>query len=274
MESGWTSVIAWGGPLGSWVHLEVTCVLPVPAERAIPTETVCSAHSRVFSTGVRTAFFAGRSWLPHWRCSISNPSFILSSRLCGYPPFYDENDSKLFEQILKAEYEFDSPYWDDISDSGKSWLLLGCPGRFTLPWPDRTLCSWAWLTKWRAKGPNKSWDRNSLLYQILALPWPWCSKEYGHINYYLLSAYCVLSVSCAHMLPCSILRTAYQMVLLLTHWQMRKLRPRRWNNLSQVTQVVCGRAGTQAQDRIQSPRLSCHAALTHPQGRSAFPPRG
>ena len=39
-------------------------------------------------------------------------------RLCGYPPFYDENDAKLFEQILKAEYEFDSPYWDDISDSG------------------------------------------------------------------------------------------------------------------------------------------------------------
>lgn len=39
--------------------------------------------------------------------------------LCGYPPFYDENDAKLFEQILKAEYEFDSPYWDDISDSGK-----------------------------------------------------------------------------------------------------------------------------------------------------------
>lgn len=41
-------------------------------------------------------------------------------RLCGYPPFYDENDAKLFEQILKAEYEFDSPYWDDISDSGKT----------------------------------------------------------------------------------------------------------------------------------------------------------
>lgn len=42
----------------------------------------------------------------------------LCLRLCGYPPFYDENDAKLFEQILKAEYEFDSPYWDDISDSG------------------------------------------------------------------------------------------------------------------------------------------------------------
>ncbi|XP_028620626.1 calcium/calmodulin-dependent protein kinase type 1D [Grammomys surdaster] len=47
--------------------------------------------------------------------SIGVIAYIL---LCGYPPFYDENDSKLFEQILKAEYEFDSPYWDDISDSG------------------------------------------------------------------------------------------------------------------------------------------------------------
>ncbi|NXE65159.1 KCC1A kinase, partial [Calcarius ornatus] len=44
------------------------------------------------------------------------------SRLCGYPPFYDENDAKLFEQILQAEYEFDSPYWDDISDSAKDFI--------------------------------------------------------------------------------------------------------------------------------------------------------
>lgn len=50
---------------------------------------------------------------------------IVFIRLCGYPPFYDENDAKLFEQILKAEYEFDSPYWDDISESGKE-PLMGC----------------------------------------------------------------------------------------------------------------------------------------------------
>lgn len=41
-------------------------------------------------------------------------------RLCGYPPFYDENDHELFRQIRMAEYEFDSPYWDNISDSGES----------------------------------------------------------------------------------------------------------------------------------------------------------
>uniref|UniRef100_A0A8C4HSW8 Calcium/calmodulin-dependent protein kinase Ib n=1 Tax=Dicentrarchus labrax TaxID=13489 RepID=A0A8C4HSW8_DICLA len=52
--------------------------------------------------------------------SIGVIAYIL---LCGYPPFYDENDAKLFEQILKAEYEFDSPYWDDISDSAKDFIL-------------------------------------------------------------------------------------------------------------------------------------------------------
>ncbi|PIK45486.1 Calcium/calmodulin-dependent protein kinase type 1D [Apostichopus japonicus] len=46
--------------------------------------------------------------------SLGVISYIL---LCGYPPFYDENDSKLFEQILNADYEFDSPFWDEISDS-------------------------------------------------------------------------------------------------------------------------------------------------------------
>ncbi|KAM3832505.1 calcium/calmodulin-dependent protein kinase type 1D isoform 1-T1 [Vipera latastei] len=51
--------------------------------------------------------------------SIGVIAYIL---LCGYPPFYDENDSKLFEQILKAEYEFDSPYWDDISESAKDFI--------------------------------------------------------------------------------------------------------------------------------------------------------
>ncbi|XP_058795223.1 calcium/calmodulin-dependent protein kinase type 1-like isoform X2 [Phymastichus coffea] len=51
--------------------------------------------------------------------SIGVISYIL---LCGYPPFYDENDANLFAQILKGEYEFDSPYWDDISDSAKDFI--------------------------------------------------------------------------------------------------------------------------------------------------------
>lgn len=43
----------------------------------------------------------------------------VGARLCGYPPFYDESDPELFSQILRASYEFDSPFWDDISESGE-----------------------------------------------------------------------------------------------------------------------------------------------------------
>ena len=43
--------------------------------------------------------------------------------LCGYPPFYDEEDAELFKQIMKGRYEFDSPYWDDISESGKQQVF-------------------------------------------------------------------------------------------------------------------------------------------------------
>ncbi|XP_039631217.1 calcium/calmodulin-dependent protein kinase type 1B [Polypterus senegalus] len=46
-------------------------------------------------------------------------SYIL---LCGYPPFYDENDTNLYKQIVKVEYEFDSPFWDDISESAKDFI--------------------------------------------------------------------------------------------------------------------------------------------------------
>ncbi|XP_035676234.1 calcium/calmodulin-dependent protein kinase type 1D-like [Branchiostoma floridae] len=51
--------------------------------------------------------------------SIGVISYIL---LCGYPPFYDEDDTQLFKQIIKGEFEYDAPYWDDISDSAKDFI--------------------------------------------------------------------------------------------------------------------------------------------------------
>jgi len=64
--------------------------------------------------------------------SIGVIAYIL---LCGYPPFYDENDSVLFQQIMKGNYEFDSPYWDDISESAKDFIThlmcLDAKRRFT-----------------------------------------------------------------------------------------------------------------------------------------------
>jgi len=35
--------------------------------------------------------------------------------LCGFPPFYGETLPEVFEQIMKADYDFPDPYWTDIS---------------------------------------------------------------------------------------------------------------------------------------------------------------
>ncbi|XP_063065564.1 calcium/calmodulin-dependent protein kinase IGb [Engraulis encrasicolus] len=51
--------------------------------------------------------------------SIGVITYIL---LCGYPPFYEETETRLFAKIMKAQYEFDSPFWDDISDSAKDFI--------------------------------------------------------------------------------------------------------------------------------------------------------
>ncbi len=52
--------------------------------------------------------------------SIGVITYIL---LCGYPPFYDENNQELFQQIMRGDYQFDSPHWDDISQSG-NWTVV------------------------------------------------------------------------------------------------------------------------------------------------------
>ncbi|XP_075243256.1 calcium/calmodulin-dependent protein kinase type 1-like [Convolutriloba macropyga] len=42
--------------------------------------------------------------------------------LCGYPPFYGETDHQIYDMIKSAEYEFDSPSWDCISESAKDFI--------------------------------------------------------------------------------------------------------------------------------------------------------
>ncbi|XP_077458662.1 calcium/calmodulin-dependent protein kinase type 1D-like [Stigmatopora argus] len=46
--------------------------------------------------------------------SIGVITYIL---LCGYPPFFEDNETRLFSKIMRADYAFHSPFWDDISQS-------------------------------------------------------------------------------------------------------------------------------------------------------------
>ncbi|OCT83233.1 hypothetical protein XELAEV_18025770mg [Xenopus laevis] len=55
------------------------------------------------------------------------PEVVARQSLSGNPPFYDEleeedyesHDKNLFRKILHGDYEFDSPYWDEISPAAK-----------------------------------------------------------------------------------------------------------------------------------------------------------
>lgn len=52
-----------------------------------------------------------------WSCGV-----ILYVLLCGFPPFYSDNDPELYELIQTGDYSFPSPYWDDISESAKDLI--------------------------------------------------------------------------------------------------------------------------------------------------------
>lgn len=42
--------------------------------------------------------------------------FIL---LCGYPPFPGENHAAILDKVVRADYQFESPYWDNVSAEAK-----------------------------------------------------------------------------------------------------------------------------------------------------------
>jgi len=51
--------------------------------------------------------------------SIGVITYIL---LCGFPPFYSENQSKLFDLILDGKLTFPSPEWDIVSPAAKDFV--------------------------------------------------------------------------------------------------------------------------------------------------------
>lgn len=55
----------------------------------------------------------------HKSCDMWSVGVITYILLCGYEPFYAEKEAEMFKKILKADYSFDSPWWDDVSDNAK-----------------------------------------------------------------------------------------------------------------------------------------------------------
>jgi len=47
---------------------------------------------------------------------------VLYTMLCGFPPFYHENVAMLTEKVSRGDFEFLSPWWDDISAEAKDLI--------------------------------------------------------------------------------------------------------------------------------------------------------
>ena len=45
------------------------------------------------------------------QCDVWSMGVIVYILLCGFPPFYADNDAQLFEKIKRGQYEFLKPYW-------------------------------------------------------------------------------------------------------------------------------------------------------------------
>ena len=51
---------------------------------------------------------------------------VLYILLAGYPPFWDEDKYKMYEQIVHGDYDYPSPEWDAVTSDAKVSFGRGC----------------------------------------------------------------------------------------------------------------------------------------------------
>jgi len=72
--------------------------------------------------------------------------------LCGFPPFYGDNDNQMFRKIKAGQYKFLSPYWDPISADAKEFVSQ----LLTVDWQKRMDAQQALDHRWLKDGKQAS----------------------------------------------------------------------------------------------------------------------
>jgi len=55
-------------------------------------------------------------------CDMWSAGCILYILLCGYPPFYGDDDQEILRSVIKGEFEFQGEEWLEVSDQDKDLI--------------------------------------------------------------------------------------------------------------------------------------------------------
>lgn len=83
-------------------------------------------NSGIMQTKVGTPYYVAPEVLRREytkSCDIWSIGVITYILLCGYPPFYGDSDTQIFESVRTGKFDFPSPEWDEISDSAKDLVV-------------------------------------------------------------------------------------------------------------------------------------------------------
>ena len=90
---------------------------------------------------------------------------ILYVMLCGFPPFYADDNDTLFKLIKESDFDFPSPYWDNVSDNAKDLIknLLVVDSRKRLTTEE--ILKHPWLTQTNHSGTNLPFKADYIEYK-------------------------------------------------------------------------------------------------------------
>lgn len=79
----------------------------------------------LMKTGCGTPYYISPEVLTHnynHMCDMWSAGCILYVLLCGYPPFFGDDDREIIEAVRVGEFDFDGEEWEDVSTEAKDLI--------------------------------------------------------------------------------------------------------------------------------------------------------